>query len=209
MSELISRLRIQTLTRLLATTLVAMASLVTHAEAMNDPAEVVRSTTTEILHRVEVDRAHLEADPEALFNLVDQVVLPNFDFVRMSRWVLGKYWRDATPAEQAQFILEFKRLLVRTYANALFNYNGEEVSVQPVAAADDARTVTVRTELVRDGGGSIPIFYKMHDRDGDWKVFDVMVDGVSLVSTYRSSFAAEIRRGGVGGLIDSLLAKNQ
>lgn len=194
--------------RLVALSIVFLFSIASPAEAMSDPADIVRSTTEEILTRVEADRANLEADPAALFALVDEVVLRNFDFERMSRWVLGKYWRQATPEEQAQFVFEFKRLLVRTYATAVFNYSGEEIKVQPVAAADDAKTVTVRTELVRGGSGSIPVFYKMHNRDGNWKVFDVMVDGVSMVSTYRSSFATEVQRGGVSGLIDTLLAKN-
>lgn len=178
------------------------------ANALSDPAEVVETTTREVLDRVAEDREHLQNDPEALFALVDEIILPNFDFRRMSRWVLGKYWRDATPDQQTQFVEEFKNLLVRTYANALFNYTGDEIDVQPVTAAADAKTVTVKTELVRGGSGSIPINYRMHVNDGRWKVFDVQVDGVSLVSTYRSSFAAEIRRGGIGGLIDTLLAKN-
>ena len=180
------------------------------AFAITDPADIVRDTTQEVLNRVASDRDNLEANPDELFKLVDEVILPNFDFERMSRWVLGKHWRGATAEQQQRFVHEFKTLLVKTYAKALFNYSGEELVVQPVTAKDGAKTVTVKTELVRPGANSsIPINYKMHVRDGRWKVFDVAVDGVSLVSTYRSSFAAEVRRSGIAGLIDTLLSKNQ
>jgi len=203
------RQRLHTLSGFLSS-LVVIASLLASGpvSALSDPAEVVRNTTLEVLDRVAKDREHLEQDREALFALVDEIILPNFDFNRMSRWVLGKYWRSASPDQQTQFVEEFKNLLVRTYANALFSYTGEEIDIQPVTAADDAKTVTVKTELVRGGSGSIPINYRMHVNDGRWKVFDVQVDGVSLVSTYRSSFAAEIRSSGIDGLIETLLAKN-
>jgi phospholipid transport system substrate-binding protein len=179
------------------------------AAATPSPEEVVRSTTDDVIERVKVEREALRADPNRLRELVDETIVPHFDFPRMSQWVLGKYWNEAAQDAQAKFIEEFKRLLVRTYATALLEYSDQIITYYPAEASASGKMVTVKTEVGQSGATPIPIVYRMHVKDGNWKVFDVAVDGVSLVSTYRASFASEIRKGGLDTLIDTLTARNE
>lgn len=177
--------------------------------ASEEPQEVIKSTTDQVIDRIKADRESLREEPMRLRGIVDEYIAPHFDFPRMSQWVLGKYWREATDDSRERFIEEFKNLLVRTYASALLEYSEQQIVYHPVNAPGDARMVTVRTDIEQDNGAPIPIVYKMHNKDGDWKVFDVSVDGVSLISTYRASFASEIRKGGLDGLIATLAARNE
>lgn len=172
------------------------------------PEELVRQTSENVLSEVRANKAELEADSSRIYALVEQAVLPRFDFERMSRLVLGRYWRDATDEQKQAFIEEFSELLVRTYATALLNYSGQEIKYLPVKAASDAQEVRVDTEVSEAGAPSIPINYSLYDAGDTWKVFDVSIDGVSLVSNYRSSFSSQIRRYGVDGLIGKIKERN-
>jgi phospholipid transport system substrate-binding protein len=127
----------------------------------------------------------------------------------MSRWVLGKYWRQATSDQRTRFTEEFRTLLVRTYAGALLEYSNEEIRYLPMPAVNNAEDVTVRTEFLPKNGIAIPIDYRMHFLNGAWKVYDVTVDGVSLVTNYRGSFASQIREGGIESVINDLKQRNQ
>jgi phospholipid transport system substrate-binding protein len=125
----------------------------------------------------------------------------------MSQWVLGRNWRTATPDQRARFVAQFRNLLVRTYSSALSDYADEKITYLPFAGDLSAPTVTVRTEI-EQGGSTIPINYSMyHSRDG-WKVYDVAISGVSLVTNYRSSFGNIIRDQGMDSLIRQLAEKN-
>ncbi len=127
----------------------------------------------------------------------------------MSKWVLGKTnWRSASEEQRSQFVIEFRTLLVRTYAKALLEYSDEEIVYKPVTSNPESNIVTVETEVKQSGGNMIPINYRMHASGGEWKVVDVAVDGISLVSTYRGSFAAEIRKNGIDSLIAKLSERN-
>jgi len=163
----------------------------------------------QVLERINADRDYLSEEPMRLRGVVDEYIAPHFDFPRMSQWVLGKHWREASEDSQARFIDQFKNLLVRTYASALLEYSEQTISYHPVDVVEGVSVVTVRTDIVQTDAVPIPILYKMHNKDGDWKVFDVSVDGVSLISTYRASFASEIRKSGIDGLIATLQARNQ
>ena len=116
-------------------------------------------------------------------------MLPHIDFQRMSKWVLGKHWRRANIEQREQFVNEFRQLILRTYSTALLEFSEQKVNVLPVRAAADAREVTVRTEIQAQQGPVIPIAYDLYlDKNQQWKVYDLSIDGISLVSNYRSSF---------------------
>ena len=174
------------------------------------PQEQVAQTTDRIIKALKAEQGAIEKDITRLYAIVDEIVLSQFDFQRMSSWVLGKYWRKASPGEREQFAREFRTLLVRTYARALNDNVDREIEMLPLRSKKGAKEVTVRTEVQMDAGFPIPINYRMYrTKTGEWKVFDVSVDGVSLVTNYRSAFGKEIRKGGLPKLIASLSERNQ
>lgn len=180
------------------------------ARAAADPESLVHDTTERMLAKLKSERSQIKEHPERIYGLVDDIVLPHFDFERMSRWVLGKNWRKAEPPQQQRFIEEFRNLLVRTYATALTEYNDQTVHYLPSRIQPSDTEVTVKTEILPPGGTAIPVDYSLYKRDdGAWKVFDVAVDGLSLVGNYRSNFANEVRTGGIDGLIAKLVERNQ
>ena len=182
----------------------------TPAIASHPAEQLVHDTSENVLERLRVDSDKLKSDTNLIYPLVEDLVLPHFDFLKMSQWVLGKNWRKADVAQREQFTNEFRTLLVRTYAKALLEYTDQSMRYLAFHAAETARKVTVKTEIVQAGGPSIPLNYSMYqNKDGAWKVYDIKVDGVSLVSNYRSSFATEIRNGGISKLLEKLAQMNQ
>lgn len=175
----------------------------------SDPQEVVRQASEQVLAELAREGATLSADPQRLYALVDAVLLEHMDFARMARWVLGKHWKAATPEQQARFVAEFRRLLVRTYATALAGYRGQRVEFLPRRDSVKADEAIVRAEILQPGGPAIPVQFNLHRSGAVWKAYDVSIDGISLVANYRASFGAEVRRGGLEGLINALAARNQ
>jgi phospholipid transport system substrate-binding protein len=186
-------------------TLAAVAAPV----AAPSPRDMVIDTSQKMLAALKKDKDLLKQNPQRIYDLVSEIVLPHFDFTTMSKWVLGKNWRTLNPDQQQRFTNEFRTLLVRTYAVSLSEYQDQKLNYLPLQAAPGADDVSVRTEVLRGGGPAIPINYSMHLTDNGWKVYDVVIDGVSLVVNYRTSFATQIRQGGVDKLIDQLVARNQ
>ncbi len=184
--------------------------LATAQAATQDAAEVVKTTSEKVLDRLVAEKPTLEENPGRIYELINELVLPHFDFASMSRWVLGREnWRSASDDQRQAFIDEFQTLLVRTYAKALLEYSEEEVRYYPAQGNPNSNLVVVKTEVKQPSGtGVIPIHYRMHLKDGEWKVVDVAVDGVSLVSTYRGSFASEIRKNGLAALIAKIGERN-
>ena len=171
------------------------------------PQELVRDTSSRMLSALRDERQAIAGNSAHLYDLVSKIVLPYFDFRRMSQWVLGKNWRIATPEQREQFVVEFRRLLVRTYGNALLNYADEKIIYLPFVEDSTARTVTVRTEI-EQGGSTIPISYSMYNSSDGWKVYDVSISGVSLVTNYRSTFGNIVRDEGMSSLIKQLVERN-
>jgi len=172
--------------------------------------DVVRATTDQTVARLREQKPDLQAHPEKIYDLIHELVIPHFDFPSMSKWVLGSNWRDATEAQRESFIAQFRTLLVRTYAKALLEYSDTDIRFLNSEGNPSSNVVIVKTEVDQPGGGApVPIHYRMHISDGSWKVVDVSVDGVSLVSTYRGSFASEISKGGLDNLIAKLVDRNQ
>lgn len=176
--------------------------------ATNDPQTMVRDTAEKVLAEVTANKERLEKDPSGIYSLVQESVLPHFDFRKMSQSAMGRFWRDASEDQKSRLTAEFKELLVRTYAVALLNYSGQTIEYLPSRIRDGDTEGVVLTRI-QAGGPPIPINYRLHVREGAWKVYDVVIDGVSLVSNYRSTFASQIRRGGIDGLIDQLAARNR
>ena len=172
--------------------------------------QLVMDTTAEMLSLIEAEREKIKARPVYIYELVEGVILPHFDFERMGRLVLGKHWRKASKAQREQFIKEFSFLLVRTYATAMMDYSGQKVIYLPFREGKDKNEAIVRTEIDQKGGLPIPIDYSLHLKDGEWKVYDVKIDAVSLVMNYRTTFSGEIRKlKGIDGLITKLQKRNQ
>jgi phospholipid transport system substrate-binding protein len=174
------------------------------------PDALVRDVTNEVLTIVRQDKAIQGGDTRRVLALVEEKVLPHFDFRRMTMLAVGRDWRNASPEQQQRLTEAFRTLLVRTYSNALTQYRDQTIDFRPFRAAEGETRVQVRTEVRQSGAQPIGIDYMLERKDDDsWKVFDVIVAGVSLVTNYRSSFAEEVRNGGVDGLIRSIESKNR
>ncbi|MCB1791065.1 MAG: ABC transporter substrate-binding protein [Gammaproteobacteria bacterium] len=177
--------------------------------AIEDPQALVRQTGDKVLAEVSARKAELEADPRLIYPLVESTVLPHFDFRSMSQSALGRFWRDATDAQKDGVTREFRELLVRTYATALLGYSGQQIEYLPVQYASDADNVMIPTRIASSGAPPIPINYRLKRTDSRWLVYDVVIDGVSLITNYRSQFTTLVRRGGIDGLITALAEKNR
>ncbi len=195
-----------------ASILTLMLCLSTHvtlaADAMHPAAALVTQTADKIQTQLRAERDVVTKNPKRVYELVEQIVLPNFDFKSMSASVLGKHWRTASDDQKQRFTQEFKLLLVRTYAKALVDNMDRKITTQPLRANEGATEVTVRTEIPQQGGFPLPINYSMELKDGAWKVFDVDIDGISMVKNYRSTFANEVKQGNVDDLIKKLTDRN-
>jgi phospholipid transport system substrate-binding protein len=178
--------------------------------ATQDPAEVVRETSTQVINRLRAQKQELKADPGKLYELVNKLVAPHFDFVSMSRWVLGKNtWNSATEQQRQEFMEQFKTLLVRTYAKALLQYTDEKIKYFPAEGNPGSSLVIVKTEVQQPGGsGNIDIRYRMHEQDGVWKVVDVVVDATSLIITFRGEYSSLVQKIGLDALIERIAEKN-
>ena len=198
------------LARMLMLALLFGAGLSGAANREPEPVALIRSTADYVLAQIRQRKAELEKDSSGIYELVQEKILPHFDFRVMSRGALGRYWRRATEAQKQRIAQEFQELLVRTYATTLLNYSDQEVEYLPFRGKPGDKRVTVSTRVHDRGGPPIPINYRLYrTSDGRWKIYDVVVDGVSLVSSYRSSFAAEVKKGGIEGLITSLSEHNR
>lgn len=172
------------------------------------PEAVVQQVTEQLLVTLQAEDATAPRTLARTRHLVDQVLGEHMDFVRMSRWVLGRYWKHANPDQQTRFISEFRQLLVRTYASAFMQYNGEHIKFLPQRDSAIDNQAIVRTELVPSDAPPIAINYSLYLTQGQWKAYDVQIDGISLVANYRASFAAQVRKQGIEGLIQSLAKLN-
>jgi len=189
----------------------AVLVMSTPSTVMSETAgEVVESTTTRVIERLKSEREQLNAYPERIYGLISDLVIPHFDFRNMSRLVLGNAWKNATDDQRSAFLEQFKTLLVRTYVTALSEYSDNEIVYHPEESKPNSRLVVVKTEVKNAvNNSSISIDYRLYDSNGLWMVVDVSVDGVSLVSTYRGSFASEIRRSSLDSLIAKLIKRNK
>ena len=173
----------------------------TLAIADTAPDALVKQTADEVLTIIKNDKDIQSGNQKKIFALAEEKILPNFDFERVCKMVLGKNWRSATPDQQAGFKKEFRSLLLRTYATALSKYKDQVIEYKPLRAEPDAVNVSVKTQIVQPGGQPIAVDYSLVKGDGGWKVYDIVIESVSLVTNYRSQFSNEIRQNGLDSLI--------
>lgn len=192
--------------RLLVALCFMLVSAVAQAQEIAADA-LVKGITEEVLTTLRQGRE--QGGTRRVADLVESKVLPHFDFVRMTQLALAVNWRRASPDQQKALTQEFKTLLVRTYSTALSSYRDQSVEFKPLRARPEESEVTVRTEIKQKAGQPIPIDYEMEKTPAGWKVFDVKVAGVSLITTYKDDFASQIRESGVDGLIKTLANKNR
>ena len=178
-----------------------------HAEISAD--ELVKQTADDVLASIKSDKDIQAGNQQKIFALAEEKILPNFDFDRVCRMVLGKNWKAATPDQQAVFQKEFRSLLLRTYATALGKYKNQVIEYKPMRAEPDAKNVSVKTQILQPGGQPIAVDYSLVRVDGGWKVYDIVIESVSLVTNYRSQFSNEIRTNGLDSLNKKLAEKNK
>ena len=176
-------------------------------QAASGPQELVKETTDQTLSRLQKDRAALQQNPDGIYDLVKEIITPHFDFIRISAWALGKYWRTASKEQKLRFITAFRTLLVQTYGVVLLDYTEQELRYLPLRDDPASGDVTVRTEVIQPNGEVVSINYRLYLNNGAWKVYDISVEGVSLVTNFRTSFATEIKQAGLDSLIQRLEAK--
>ncbi len=177
--------------------------------AASEPDVLAKQTTEEVVQIVARDKDIQGGDRASIHRLVESKVLPHFDFEKMTQLAVGKNWSKATPEQQKDLVKAFRSLLVRIYANAITSVAKYKFNFKPLHAGEGDQDVTVRSEVVRSGALPVQIDYRMEKQGEDWKVYDVLVDSSSLVTVYRNSFAGEVRKGGIEGLLAALARRNQ
>jgi phospholipid transport system substrate-binding protein len=194
--------------RLLHITGLVFAFAAGSAIAQEAPDALVKRVSQEVLGIIKADPKVQAGDQARIREVVETKLLPYFDFERITALAMGRNWRQATPEQQKQLVDQFRALLVRTYSGALSQYRDQTMDYKPLRADANATDVTVRTEVVRQGQAPVPIDYSMSKSASGWKVYDVIVGGVSLVTNYRDEFAQQVSQGGIDSLIKALAAKN-
>jgi phospholipid transport system substrate-binding protein len=168
------------------------------------PDELARTTSQEVMAILKQDKDIQSGNQAKVYRLVEAKILPNFDFNRMTQLAVGKHWPRATAQQKQSLVTEFRNLLVRTYSTSLTAFSDQTVEFKPLALKPDDTEVSVRSEIRQPGGQPIQIDYSMYKTAFGWKVYDVTIDGVSLVTNYRASFSSTIRQNGIDGLIKTL-----
>ena len=172
------------------------------------PEELVKQITADVLETVKSDKQLQAGDRRKALAMAEQKILPHLDFREAAQLAMGKSWNTASPAQQAQIINEFRSMLVRIYSNAIQVYRGQTMKVLPVRLAPGATEVTVRNQYLSQGRPPVPVEYAMKKTPEGWKVYDISVEGVSLVLTYRAEFESITRTSGIDGLLKRLAEKN-
>ena len=172
------------------------------------PDQLVQKITEEVLAAIKSDKQLAAGDKQKAMKLAEEKVLPYIDFEDATRLAVGRSWSQATPEQKTRLVAEFRNMLVRTYSNAIQAYQGQTLKVLPSRGEPKGDEATVRTQFVRAGGQPLPIDFQMRKTEKGWRVFDISVEGVSLVLTYRSEFDAVVKQEGIDGLIKRLAQKN-
>lgn len=174
------------------------------------PDRLVDKTVKEVIEIIQKDEELKNGNKDKMLDLIETKILPHFNFSRMTQLAMGQHWSKAAPEQQNKLVTEFRTLLVRTYSNALTSYNHETINVNPIKQLGDQVETTVRTVVIQGKGREpVPIDYSMEKKPDGWKVYDVTIAGVSLVTNYRGTFNSQVRKGGVEGLLKALADKNK
>lgn len=181
------------------------------------PDDMLKAATTKMLRSINENRAAIKQSPEKLKMLVEEIILPHLDFIAASKSVMGKYWRRAEKKQKLQFIRQFRLLLLRFYSSALSEYlsgndkklNENLIHYFPLKIKEGDKSLTVRAEVKPESGQPIPIRYRVHLTKKGWKIYDVSVEGISMITTYKNNFASQFKSQGIDALIASLEEKNK
>lgn len=185
------------------------SSLPLHAQSVVPPDVLAKRVTDEVVEILRVDKDLYARNPEKVTHLIETKVLPHFNFMRMTQLAVGKNWRRASPQQRDALVGHFRTLLVRTYATAFTSYRDQTFTYRPVRMRPEDDDVVVKSQVVQPGGPPVSVDYSMEKTASGWKVYDVAIEGVSLVQNYRSTFNGEVQRGGIDGLIKALDTKNR
>lgn len=178
------------------------------AAAADHPAQVmVVESTMAMLEVLRTEEERIKSDPEYLAEQVEEIIVPNLDFNTMTKLAVGKFWRKASGEQKTELVSQFKQLLLNTYTGALTEYRGEKINFQPFRPEKRDDRAVIRSVFNQSGGSDVPVLYKLRDKQG-WKVYDIEVNNISLVTSYRTAFASEINRGGIDGLLITLKERN-
>lgn len=183
-------------------------SQVAQAESIESPAVFLERTSNQVLKILREDQELLKQDPKRVYKIIDDYILPHLDEVTMAKLALGKNWNNATKEQKREFVTEFKDLLVRTYSTSLVEYRDQQINYFPVKLADDTVKTSVKAEVIQPGGPPIPMAYRVRIKNNAWKVYDIKIDGISLVTSYRGTFTQEVRKSGIDGLLKYMRDKN-
>jgi len=173
------------------------------------PDALIKQVTTEVLEIVRKDKDIQSGNTKKAIELVEAKVLPHFNFTRMTQLAVARDWKQSSASQQKVLTEEFRSLLVRTYSKALTEYKNQTIEFRPFKMQAGETDVKVRTQIDQAGAKSIGLDYYLEKMPNGWKVYDIEVGGVSLVTNYRSEFTAEVRKGGIDGLIATLQTKNK
>lgn len=172
------------------------------------PEDLVKKVTQEVLDTIKSDKQLAAGDKQKALKLAEEKVLPHIDFEEATRLAVGRAWAQASPEQKQKLVAEFRRMLVRTYSSAIEAYKGQTMKVMPVRMKPGDTEVTVRNQYIRPNAQPVMLDYAMRKTDKGWKIYDIVVEGVSLVITYRSEFDAVVKQAGIDGLIKRLAEKN-
>ena len=187
------------------------ASVLAQAKTVDnsDPTKLIETSANIMTSELDARRAEFRKDPAKLRALVERVLLPNFDVDHSARLVLGKHWRTATPAQRQRFIDAFYGSLMTNYGDAMLEFTGDRIRVLPSTVAPDATSAVVRTEVKRSNGQKIPVNYSLRKTEQGWKAWDVVIEGISYVKSFREDFGAEIDQKGLDAVIQRLESQNR
>lgn len=180
---------------------------VAHADAVA-PDVLIQNTVHEVIAIIKQDKDIQAGDQKKILALVNDKVLPHFDFERMTQLAVGRPWRTATAEQKQALVREFRSMLVRTYTNVFSVYRDQLIEVKPLKLEPGATEVTVQTTITKPGAQPIPVNYEMKKADSGWKAYDIFIEGVSMVMSYRGTFTTQIQQNGIDGLIKTLSEKN-
>jgi len=179
------------------------------ADAIESPVDLLERESNKVLKLLRDDRENLQNNPDKIYQIVDDYILPHLDDITMAKLALGKNWKMATSEQKRSFVNEFRNLLVRTYSKSLIEFRDQTIRYLPQNVPQTAKKASVKAEVIQPGGPAIPLSYSVRVKGDSWKVYDIQVDGVSLVTSYRGTFTQEVRKSGIDGLLQYLRDKNK
>lgn len=196
------------LTTWLSAATLALIIAAAAAAQQQTPHELVRETSAEVMRVLREQNEQVRNDPQFVRGKIDEIIFPLVDLEAMGKLILGRYWLTATPEQRERFIAEFRNMLVRTYTGSVAEYADTEINVLPPRGPGDIEPVTVYTEIAPEQGKPVPVSFKFRMVDGGWKAYDLVIEGLSMVKNYRTSFTSEISQTSLDALIERLSNTN-